>query len=241
MRDKIENNIIFEDEHLLIVNKPAGVVVIPERVHTGKDSLQKQLENTYGKLYVVHRIDRETSGLVCFAKTEEAHKAMSQMFEKHEVQKFYKAFVKGRMKEKQGKIEAPIAENPSHPGTMLVHPKGKASLTLYEVEEELRDISLLNVEIKTGRTHQIRVHLSYIGHPLLVDKIYAKTEAFMLSSVKRNYKAGEEGEQPLIDRLTLHAYRLVFKHPFTGETITCEAPFPRDINALLKVLRKYGK
>lgn len=241
MKDKNDYTIIFEDEHMLVVNKPAGIVVIPERVHTGKECLQKLLEVKYGKVYVVHRIDRDTSGLVCFARNEEVHKALSQMFEKHEVQKFYKAFVRGRVKDKQGRIEAPIAENPAHPGTMLVHPKGKASLTLYTVEEELGDISLLDIEIKTGRTHQIRVHLSYIGHPLLVDKIYGKTEDFRLSSVKRGYKEGMEGERPLVDRLTLHAFRLVFTHPVTGVQITCEAPMPKDLNALLKVLRKYGK
>jgi len=232
--------IVFEDSDLLVVNKPSGITVIPERVHTERENLQGMLQKQYGRLFVVHRIDRGTSGLVCFARNEAAHKNISLQFQNHEVQKFYKAIVKGRMKEKKGSIDLPIAEKPSHAGTMMVNKKGKEALTFYEVEEEFKNATLLKVEIKTGRTHQVRVHLAYIGYPLLVDDIYAGSPAFYFSSIKRkNYKRSDEEERPAIARLTLHASLLKLQHPSLKKEMTFEAPMPKDMEIVLKLLRKY--
>lgn len=231
--------ILFEDDVILVVNKPAGITVIPERFNTENKSIQAQLETKHGKLFVVHRLDRDTSGVLCFAKNEVAHKNISLQFENRTTQKFYTAFVKGRMEGKAGEIDAPILENPSKLGTMKIHPKGKEALTLFEVQEQFKHVALLWVEIKTGRTHQIRVHFASAEHPLLVDPVYAKKDNFLLSSIKKKYKQTNEEERPIISRLTLHASKLILTHPISNQLMTFEADMPHDLHALLKVLRKY--
>jgi 23S rRNA pseudouridine955/2504/2580 synthase/23S rRNA pseudouridine1911/1915/1917 synthase len=232
-------SVIYEDDQLLIADKPSGLTVIPERFNTTKPCLQSILQEKYGKLWVVHRIDRETTGLVCFARNEEAHKNLSKQFETREVRKFYKVIVSGRLEGTEGEIDSPIMERPHKLGTMMVHPKGKEALTLFSVEEQFRSCALLNVEIKTGRTHQIRVHFAAVGHPLLVDSIYGQHAAFYLSSIKKKYKQSDPEEKPIISRLTLHAYELELNHPFTGERMKFTSTLPHDMEALLKVLRKY--
>ncbi|MBS1619613.1 MAG: RluA family pseudouridine synthase [Bacteroidetes bacterium] len=233
--------VIYIDDHILIADKPSGITVIPERYNTEKPSVQSLLEKDHGKLWVVHRIDRETTGIVAFARNEEAHKNLSRQFENREVHKLYKAIVSGRMEGEAGEIDSPIAEKPNKPGTMMIHPKGKEALTLFDVEEQFRTCALLNVEIKTGRTHQIRVHFASAGHPLLVDSVYGQHDKFLLSSVKRKYKQTDEDERPVISRLTLHASSLTIHHPATGEQMTFTSPVPHDLEALLKLLRKYDK
>lgn len=243
--EKIE--ILFEDEHLLIVNKPPGISVIPER-DISAPSLQKLLEKTYQKLFVVHRIDKETSGVLCFAKNETAHKYLNIQFEEHRCQKYYYAIVHGRPEIASGEIHLPIAQHPFKKNKMIVHVNGKESLTYYKIEESFRHASLLYLQIKTGRTHQIRVHLSSIGNPLLVDSLYGNTSAFYLSSIKPNYKLNvknnssgfiEKNENPIISRLTLHASELRCLHPVSEKEIIAKAPLAQDINLLLKMLRKY--
>lgn len=234
-------SVIYVDEHILIADKPSGITVIPERFNTEKPSVQSILEKEYGKLWVVHRIDRETTGVVAFARNEEAHRELSRQFEERDVHKLYKAIVSGRMEGDAGEIDSPIAEKPNKPGTMMIHPKGKEALTLFEVEEQFRTCALLNVEIKTGRTHQIRVHFASAGHPLLVDSIYGQHDKFLLSSVKKKYKQTDEEERPVISRLTLHASSLTIHHPATGDQVTYTSPLPHDLEALLKLLRKYDK
>lgn len=236
---KLKPEVIFADEDVLVVNKPSSITVIPDRIHTDRETVQSILQKEYGKLFVVHRIDRGTSGVLCFARNEAAHKHISLQFQNHTVGKIYKALVKGRLKEKKGEIDSPIAENHSRPGTMLIHKGGKEALTYYRMEEEFRHASLLEVEIKTGRTHQVRVHLESIGHPLLVDEVYGGSEAFYFSSVKKNYKHGTEEERPTITRLTLHAYQLTILHPTLNKPETFTAALPKDMEVVLKLLRKY--
>lgn len=236
MKTKID--VIYEDDDLIVANKPAGITTIPDRFGKYK-SLQGELEKVYGKLFTVHRIDRDTSGVICFAKNDVAHRHMSMQFQNHEVQKMYKAFVTGRMPFATGDIDGPIAEHPGKPGAMMVSKHGKEALTIFTVEEEFKHASLLNVEIKTGRMHQIRVHMASVGHPLLVDELYANAPAFYFSTIKKKYKQTAEEERPTIARLTLHAYQLTFMHPSKNEPITVSAPFPKDLETLLKLLRKY--
>jgi 23S rRNA pseudouridine1911/1915/1917 synthase len=234
-------SVIYLDDDLLIADKPNGLTVIPERFNATKPCLQSILEDKHGKLWVVHRIDRETTGIVCFARNEDAHRHLSKQFESREVRKFYKAIVSGRMEGTEGEIDSPIMERPQKLGTMMVHPKGKEALTLFSVVEQFRTCALLDVEIRTGRTHQIRVHFAAVGHPLLVDSIYSQHESFLLSSIKKKYKQSDPEEKPIISRLSLHAFSLEINHPSTGDRMAFTSPLPHDMEALLKVLRKYDK
>lgn len=237
MKQQIE--VIYSDDDIVVANKPAGITVIPDRIHTELDTVQSLLQKQFGKLWVVHRIDRPTSGVLCFARNEFAHRHLSLQFQNHQVKKIYNAIVQGKMREKAGAVNEPIAENMARPGSMLIHKRGKDALTLYEVVEEFKHATLLKVEIKTGRTHQIRVHMAYIGHPLLVDELYANTAAFYFSSIKKKYKATGEEERPTIARLTLHALQVTLLHPVTQKEVTFTAPLPKDMETVLKLLRKY--
>ncbi len=234
-------HVLYENEHILVVNKPAGITVIPERNNPEQSTVLSLLEKTRGKLWVVHRLDKYTSGVMCFAKNAEAHRELSLQFQEHKVKKTYMAVVSGKLSSVSGTINAPIAESTTKPGTMLVHKRGKEAITHYKVEEQFKHAAVLSVDIETGRTHQIRVHMSYIGHPLLVDDIYANKTAFYFSSIKKGYKLSAEEERPTIDRLTLHALKLSILHPATNEIMSFEAPLPKDIHTLVKLLRKYDR
>lgn len=241
MARPIEIEVLYVDDHVVIANKPSGITVIPERNNPEAPTVQRILEKDYGKLWIVHRIDKPTSGVICFARNESAHRHISLQFQNHEVKKTYVAVVQGKLNEPQGTIHAPIAESNTKPGTMLVHARGKDAVSTYQVITQFRHAAVVSVEIKTGRTHQIRVHMSYIGHPLLVDDIYGKTSAFYFSSIKRNYKASGEEERPTISRLTLHASKIVLQHPATAAQISVEAPLAKDMDTLIKLLSRHDK
>lgn len=242
MKKNTPIEVIYADDHIVIANKPAGIAVIPERLNTERATVQRILEQQFGKLFVVHRIDKPTSGIICFARNEAAHRHISLQFQNHEVQKFYLAVVQGKLPYERAEIDAPLAPNPAKPGTMMVSKNGKEAKTICSVVEEFRSCSLLSVEIKTGRMHQIRVHLASVGHPLLVDELYGSAPAFFFSSIKRkNFKLSAEEERPTIVRITLHAHRLTLLHPATNELVSFEAPPAEDIQTLLKLLRKYDK
>jgi len=233
--------IIYEDEDLVVVNKPAGLLVIPDRFNSELPSLNKILEQKMQQqIWVVHRLDRDTSGVICFAKNEQSHKYLSNLFQEHEVVKLYAGIVHGRVVPEQGRIEAPIAEHPVTKGKMVTAKKGKPSVTDYRVTEQWALYSLLQFQIQTGRTHQIRVHMQSMGHPLLCDELYGDGKPFFVSSIKKKYKLADkyESERPLLSRLALHAYRLQF-HKADGKEIVAEATLPKDILACVKQLNKW--
>lgn len=235
--------ILHEDEHVLVVVKPADLLTIPDRFGN-TDSLQALLERKYGKIFIVHRLDRETSGVICFARTEAAHRHLSMQFEQHKVGKHYLALVDGVMHQETGEIDKPIGPHPVIAGKMAVSKQGKPSFTQYQVLELFKQFTLVEATLKTGRTHQIRVHFQSIGHPLAVDSLYGRREGFLLSEIKgRNYRSGKfsEDERPLMTRTSLHAARLVFDHPETGKRLEFSAELPKDFNAVLNQLRKWGK
>lgn len=232
---------LYEDDDLIIINKPAGLLVIPDRFNTELPSLNKLLEQKFGqRVWVVHRLDRETSGTICFAKTEQAHKYLSGLFQEHEVGKYYAALVHGRVMPEQGTIEAPIAEHPVTKGKMVVTKKGKPSITDYRVVEQWSLYALVQCQIHTGRTHQIRVHMQSIGHPVVCDPLYGDGKPFLVSAIKKKYKLSdkEEEERPLLSRLALHAYKLHFFKE-DGTEVVVEATLPKDMLACVKQLNKW--
>ncbi len=241
MKTQIE--IIYEDEDVVVVNKPPLVLTIPDRYAPEKFNLVHWLNERYGNIFVVHRLDKETSGILIFARNEAAHKALSQQFEERTVEKIYFTLVEGKVHEEEGIIDKPIAPHPVHPEKMIIAAHGKPSVTHYKAVEYFKNYTFVEANIKTGRTHQIRVHFQSLGYPLAVDALYGRKEAFMLSDVKLGkYKLGKgQTEHPLMTRSSLHAGRLTFKHPSTGEIMSFEAPLPKDFAAVMQQLRKWGK
>lgn len=239
MKNKIE--IQHEDDALIVVNKPPNFLTIPDRYAHHLPNLLDHLSKTREKVFVVHRLDRETSGLICFAKTEEAHRHLNQQFQERTAEKFYHVLLEGTVHEDSGTIDKPIAPSPNKKGKMIIAKKGKPSLTLFEVLERFQHFTLVSANIKTGRTHQIRVHFDAIGYPLAVDAVYGRRSAFMLSELKhRRYRRKEETEErPLMSRSSLHAQKLSLRHPETDVEIQFEAPLPKDFKATVQQLRKW--
>jgi len=235
---KLSDWIIYEDENLIALNKPSGLLSIPDR--EGKDiSLKKMLIEKYGNIFTVHRLDKGTSGLIVFAKNEETHKHLSQQFETRQTEKIYLGLVLGSLAEKKGTIDALISEHPVKKGLMTVYKNGKESLTDFEVLEDLKIFSWVQFQIHTGRTHQIRVHAKHIGHPVVCDELYGDGKPILLSSLKHKFKLSknELEERPILNRLALHALSLQFIN-VNGEKIKLEAPLPKDLRVLLQQLRK---
>jgi RluA family pseudouridine synthase len=230
--------ILFENESFVIIDKPAGLLSIPDR--EGREpSLKSILRERYGAIFVVHRLDRDTSGVIVFAKDETTHRHLSGIFEGREVEKIYQGIVSGALPQQQGSIDQPIMEHPGKPGVMVINRRGKAALTDYQVLEQLPLFSLIQFRIHTGRTHQIRVHMQSLGHPILCDDTYGDGRPVLLSSIKRNYKLSraEEEERPILSRLALHSQSLRFTDA-AGIAHHFEAPLPKDMRALLQQLRK---
>jgi 23S rRNA pseudouridine955/2504/2580 synthase/23S rRNA pseudouridine1911/1915/1917 synthase len=235
---KFSDWIIYEDENLIALNKPSGLLSIPDR--EGKDiSLKKLLIEKCGNIFTVHRLDKDTSGLIVFAKNEVTHNHLSQQFEARQTEKIYLGLVLGSLAEKKGSIDAPLAEHPVKKGLMTVYRKGKESLTDYEVLEDFKIFSWVQFQIHTGRTHQIRVHAKHIGHPVVCDELYGDGKPILLSTLKHKFKLSknELEERPILKRLALHALSLQFIN-IKGEKMKLEAPLPKDLRALLQQLRK---
>ncbi len=231
-------DIVFENKSFVAINKPAGLLSIPDREQTQK-SLKEFLLEKYGTIFTVHRLDKDTSGLIIFAKTEEAHKYFSNLFEERKIEKYYQGLVHGIPAKAKDTIDAPIAEHGLQKGLMVVHRRGKPSVTDYEVIQKHKNYSLLQFQLHTGRTHQIRVHCQNMGHPLACDELYGDGKPVLLSSFKKNYKLSkhDEEERPMLNRLALHSYRLKFTEE-NGKVIDLEAELPKDIRALLNQLQK---
>ncbi len=232
--------ILLEDGDYVVINKPAGLLTLPDRFDPGIPNLYHILKALYGNIFVVHRIDKQTSGVIAFAKNADAHKALNDQFEAHRVHKKYLALVQGRVPDNEGRIDLPIGENAARAGSMRIDTsQGKPSLTTYRVIERFLSYTLVEAVPLSGRTHQIRIHFKGIGHPLAVDEVYGSGEGIKLSSLKKGYKnkPGRE-EKPIMSRLTLHALSLTFRNFRSLDHVTVEAPLPKDFESLLKQLRK---
>ena len=209
----MEPEILYEDDALLVINKPAGVIVHPDGKHD-YEALTTWLEKKYPEHYLVHRIDRETSGVLVIARTQEAFEFLKSQFQNREIKKTYRAFVYGALKEERGVIDKPIGSARGGRGprsASLPHGVTRDALTTYRVIQNGPDTAYVEVFPKTGRTHQIRVHFSAIQHPIVADPLYAPARPKLLG----------------FERLALHALSLTFTHP-SGKEFTFEAPLPPD-------------
>jgi 23S rRNA pseudouridine1911/1915/1917 synthase len=222
-------DIVYEDEYLLVVNKPAGMVVHPAaRIVSGTlvNALLAhcpQVADVGGpdRAGIVHRLDRETSGLIVVAKNSETHAALQRQFKRRLVRKTYVALVEGQVQPREGIIEVPIGRDPKDRTRMAVSRTGRPAVTQYRVVEVFPQYTLLEVRPHTGRTHQIRVHLAWLGYPVVGDRVYGRRRQTLLP-----------------DRHFLHARELAFTHPVTGEKLVLSAPLPPELTALLNQLRR---
>ncbi len=211
---------------------------IPDRTQS-EPSLKDLLIQKYGSIFTIHRLDKETSGIILFAKDEETHKFFSKQFEERFVEKYYVGLVHGSLPTASGTIDAPIMEHPIFKGQMVINKNGKASITDYTVMEDLSKYSLVKFQLHTGRTHQIRVHAKNIGHPLVCDPLYGDGKPVMLSAIKKKFKLSkhDDEERPLLNRVGLHSYQLKFKDA-EGKEFDLIAELPKDIRALMQQLKK---
>lgn len=249
--ENIPLEIVFEDECLAVINKPAGMVVHPGAgvssgtlanalaYHFGIGDTdlgpdgdeQSKIQNLKSKIGIVHRLDKDTSGLIVVAKDEQTHEALAEQFRSREVYKSYVALVHGSLRDNTGTIDRPIARDRWHRTKMTVARSGRVALSIWKVRKRFEKFTLVDVEIKTGRTHQIRVHLASINHPIVGDATYneGRDNTIADSDVKRAVEK--------LNRFFLHAEKLTFKHPATGETIALTEPIPPELETLLEALR----
>ena len=235
---KVEDHILYKDDAIIVVNKPSGIFSIPDRFGV-ELSLKQLLQKDFGSIFTVHRLDKETSGVILFARTEESHKFLSLQFENRETKKIYNGLIIGNPVENSGTISEPIAEHPVKKGVMAVYRKGKESITEYETMERFRFYSWMQFNILTGRTHQIRVHMKHLGHPIVCDPIYGDGKPVYISNLKSRFKLSqsEEEERPILNRLALHASYLSLS-ALNGTPYIFEAPLPKDLKATLNQLGK---
>jgi 23S rRNA pseudouridine1911/1915/1917 synthase len=247
-------DILYTDQHLLAVTKPAGLATIPGRGES--DSVLERLAAQLAipctgdadpRLRVVHRLDKDTSGVLLFARDRPAQQYVSHQFQNNTVAKEYLAIVRGRPKENEGAIDAPLGPHPASPKRMAVLKHGgRPARTEWRVEETFRDFALVRCLPKTGKTHQIRVHLLHAGMPLAIDPLYnppreGAPAGIFLSQFKRDYRPTRgEQERPLIERLTLHAHRLRLQN-LGGTEVALEANLPKDFRATLNQLRRHSR
>ncbi len=230
--------IVFEDDHLLVVDKPAGMVVHPAAGNYDGTMVNALLHHCHGRLSgiggvarpgIVHRIDKDTSGLLVVAKTDPAHEGLAAQFAKHSIERRYAAIVAGLPKTGSGTVDANLARSSTDRKKIAIVSvgRGKRAVTHWRLVETLKQAALMECQLETGRTHQVRVHMASIGHPLLGDPVYGRSRSEHREVLKRLD----------FNRQALHAARLGFVHPITGGTLTFDSPIPSDMQQLLSYLR----
>lgn len=244
--EDIPLNIIYEDQDIIILNKQADMVVHPARSNTHGTLVNAlafysdKLSSGLGEFRpgIVHRLDRNTTGVMVVARNDMAQWKIAKQFERRQVQKTYLAIVHGVPDLTADRVSAPLGVHPRVREKYAIRPEiGKESITFYEILESFRGFSLLKLAPKTGRTHQIRVHLSYIKHPIVADDMYGGKLVYPWQLKDEEIAV----EEPVVSRFALHASTLEFKHPTTEEMVKFEAPLHQDMQKLLDMLRKYRK
>jgi len=243
--ENIPLDVVFEDDYLLVLNKPPGLIVHPGAGKASGTLVNALLyhceylsnENGPYRPGIVHRLDKDTSGLLVAAKDNSVHASLRKQFTKRLIDKRYLALVWGHMPTPAGDIDLPIGRSPRNRKKFAVLPDGRASLTRYQVEEEYEFLSLLHLKLETGRTHQIRVHLSHLNHPVFGDPYYNGRNTKMITLNLRNRQLAAK-LLSVMKRQALHAQILRFVHPITGKSVACEAPLHEDFQTALNILRE---
>lgn len=241
---------IYEDDHLLIINKAPGLPVLPDRWDPELPNVRDLVSRTRLKedptleqpVWIVHRIDASTSGILLLAKTADMHRELNQMFAEAQINKTYLCVVQGAPPSETGTVTHPLERTSRAKRPVRISPHGKPAETSWKIIERFKRFALVEASPKTGRMHQIRVHMQSLGCPLAFDPLYGNREPITISDFKRNAGSSTKtNRQPgaLIDRLTLHAAQLNFNDPLNGAIRNFEAPLPKDLSALLKTLRKW--
>ena len=249
--EDIPLDIVYDDAAFTVVNKPAGMVTHPAKGHwsgTLVNALQfhfDTLSTVAGEHRpgIVHRLDRDTTGLLIVAKDDNAHRKLAAQFEHRTIQKEYLALVAGAPERDSDYIEKPIGFHPTNREKMAIRTPedgGKEAVTFYQVAERFRGYALVRCKPATGRTHQIRIHLAHIGHPVLADKAYSGRDHLTLNDLLGRPE-GPEAPTVLLDRQALHAYNLKLTHPLTGLPLELNAPLPPDMSRTLEALRAHRR
>ena len=238
-------SLIYEDENIAAFNKNSGLAVCPDRWDLSKERLDKLAAEFLNieKLFTVHRIDRDTSGLVIFAKNSETHKTLSLAFETRQIKKRYIAAIHGRPSWNETICELPLIPNGNKQHLTIVDRfRGRKSLTAFRVLGSAGNFSIVEARPETGRTHQIRIHLASLDHPIVCDELYGNAKPVLLSAIKRGWHGDSLEERPLLSRLGLHAAWLMIpgnaEADSAGSGLELEAPLPRDMAALIKQMEK---
>ena len=236
-------SIIYEDDSVIVINKPPNWSSIPDRFDESKQNIYASISSYRDQIYMVHRLDRDTSGVMVLAKTKSAHKHLSEQFEQREIEKVYHAFVEATPRENQFEVDAPIVYSHSSKSQVYIGKTGKESFTSFKLLEQWKDFSLLECRPKTGRMHQIRIHLQHAGHPLIIDPSYGTRSEFKISEIKSRKKYHLKKyteERPLLKRHTLHAYSLSFVNPENNKKESYTVEYPKDLRALKNQLGKWN-
>jgi tRNA pseudouridine32 synthase / 23S rRNA pseudouridine746 synthase len=220
MENPNEIKLVFADDHLLVINKPAGLLSLPDGYDPRLPSVRPLLEPAWGPLWVVHRLDKDTSGIFLLARSADAHRHLSQQFENHQVRKIYHALVLGVPAWDQIESRAPLRAGVGRRKRTVIDSRGgKPAQTFFRIQRRFASAALIQAEPRTGRTHQIRAHLYGLGYPVLSDPLY-----------------GDQTISTAISRLALHAFCLELFHPANGERLSLEAVYPSDFTQALRIL-----
>ena len=236
----LDYSVIYSDDDIVVLNKRSGILIAADRYNEEAPRLDLEAQKEFGKLFAVHRIDKDTSGLIIYARNENAQRNLSMQFEKREIQKTYHALVYGHPLWETLEVKLPLLpDGDSRHRTVVNKKNGKPSLTEFRLIGTCGPYSWIEAKPKTGRTHQIRVHLAENGLCIVCDPLYSGNQKpVRLSEIKKKWNGDEYEERPLLSRLALHAYKIEFAHPHTGEKMVFTAPYPKDMEATRKQLAK---